>query len=278
MNYIDKLERKYGHRAIPDLTTYLAGILAVGTVIGNLFPIFVKLFCFSVPAILGGQVWRIITWIVVPPLQSSMFAVLIFLLCIVWMSKSLERLIGAFRMNVFLIGGILLTTVGSFIVALLTSCDIYLSNYHILMTLFMALALLMPEARVLVYFIIPVKMKWMLIIYLVELFYEILCCFQMGIAYGIGFGTQIVFALINLFLFFYLSKKKGFKQKRRERQFKSQFASPRPGSGIAHHKCAICGRTEITNPEMMFRYCSKCDGNKEYCEEHLFSHNHVKNS
>ncbi|MBR5738900.1 MAG: hypothetical protein IKY02_02805, partial [Lachnospiraceae bacterium] len=47
-----------------------------------------------------------------------------------------------------------------------------------------------------------------------------------------------------------------------------------PFRGVARHKCAICGRTEKTNPELEFRYCSKCVGNYEYCMDHLYTHLH----
>ena len=61
-------------------------------------------------------------------------------------------------------------------------------------------------------------------------------------------------------------------------EFKRQMAEPRPGSGITRHKCAVCGRTEVTNPELEFRYCSKCEGNFEYCQDHLFTHQHIHRS
>jgi hypothetical protein len=66
------------------------------------------------------------------------------------------------------------------------------------------------------------------------------------------------------------------RQKKRQKQFHSQFATPRPGSGITKHKCAICGRTEQDDPTLTFRFCSKCEGNYEYCQEHLFTHTHVR--
>ena len=62
----------------------------------------------------------------------------------------------------------------------------------------------------------------------------------------------------------------------RRQQFKSQMRQPRPGSGITKHKCAICGRTELDDPNLEFRFCSKCDGNYEYCQDHLFTHKHIK--
>ena len=51
-------------------------------------------------------------------------------------------------------------------------------------------------------------------------------------------------------------------------------SAPKSGAGSARHKCAICGRTENDDPNLSFRYCSKCTGNKEYCQDHLFTHTH----
>ena len=98
----------------------------------------------------------------------------------------------------------------------------------------------------------------------------------MGLLYVAVYGSQIIFSVLNLFLFFHLSKiRLSRKQKQRQKEFKAQFkAEPRPGANITRHKCVICGRTDVTNPELTFRYCSKCTGNKEYCEDHLFTHTH----
>jgi hypothetical protein len=91
------------------------------------------------------------------------------------------------------------------------------------------------------------------------------------------YSAEIIFALVNLFLFVYFCKNRvSHRQKKRQKQFRSQFSQPRPGSGIAKHKCAICGRTEQDDPTLTFRYCSKCEGNYEYCQEHLFTHTHVR--
>ena len=64
----------------------------------------------------------------------------------------------------------------------------------------------------------------------------------------------------------------------RRHQFKSQMKEPRPGSGITKHKCAVCGRTELDDPTLEFRFCSKCEGNYEYCQDHLFTHQHIRRS
>lgn len=121
---------------------------------------------------------------------------------------------------------------------------------------------------------------------LVYLGYQVVRIFSIGIAsYGTGMGilagvlncVQIVVPVLNMFWFFHAMKTRlSGKQKKRQKEFRAQFSQPRPGSGIARHKCAICGRTELTNPELQFRYCSKCVGNREYCQDHLFTHQHVK--
>ena len=155
-----------------------------------------------------------------------------------------------------------------------------------LVSMLLALAMCTPEGEVRLYFVLPIRMKWMLIFELVYLGYQVVRIFSIGIAsYGTGMGilvgvlncVQIVVPVLNMFWFFHAMKTRlSGKQKKRQKEFRAQFSQPRPGSGIARHKCAICGRTELTNPELQFRYCSKCVGNREYCQDHLFTHQHVK--
>lgn len=142
--------------------------------------------------------------------------------------------------------------------------------------MFMALAICMPDATVNLYFILPIKMKWMLAVYLIELVYELYLYYSTGgIVVLAIYGAQIIFALINLFLIFHLSRiRLTRKQKQRQREFRAQMEQPKTGATLTRHKCVICGRTDVTNPELNFRYCSKCTGNKEYCQDHLFTHTH----
>ena len=195
-------------------------------------------------------------------------------------------------MNVFLWGSVILCDIVGAIVYVVTRILLgygfspYLSTYYILMSMLLALAMCMPEGEVRLYFVLPIRMKWMLIFELVYLGYQVVRIFSIGIAsYGTGMGilvgvlncVQIVVPVLNMFWFFHAMKTRlSGKQKKRQKEFRAQFSQPRPGSGIARHKCAICGRTELTNPELQFRYCSKCVGNREYCQDHLFTHQHVK--
>ncbi len=291
MNWMDKLERKLGRYAVPNLSRYFVGAIVLGYVLSMLSPGFTDWISYDVSAILHGQIWRLFTWIFMPTTSLDFFG-LLFLLCVLMWGSSLESMLGNFRMNVFLWGGVILSDVGGILIYVITKltlgtgASIYLSTYYILMSMLLALAICMPEGEVRLYFVLPIKMKWMLVFELLYLAYIVFNTFKTMIAYangtwlgwvlGLVQSSQIILAVANMFLFFWASKTHiSRKQKKRQREFHAQFSNPRPGSGISQHKCVICGRTELTNPELQFRYCSKCTGNKEYCQDHLFTHTHM---
>lgn len=296
MSWIDKLERKIGRYAIPRLDRYLVIGIIVGyvlQVVGSAVPVFSILlsYCeFDVYSILHGQIWRIVTWVLIPPTGLDIFAIL-FLVCVLMWGNSLEMILGTFRMNVLLLGGIILCDLGGFLIYAISyfvigmGIPIYLTTYYILLSMLMAIAICMPDAQVRFWFILPMKMKWMLYFELAYMAYAIIRIFvstkaALGTAFGIMtilvYCSQMVLPLINLALFFYFIRYHvSRKQKKRKAQFQAQFSEPRPGSGITKHKCAICGRTEKDDPNLTFRYCSKCAGNYEYCQEHLFTHTHI---
>lgn len=291
MTWLDKLERKFGSYAIPNLSRYFVIATFVGFALSFASPGMLSFLSFDPASVLHGQVWRLFTWIVVP-VTSMDFLGMLFLVCVLMWGSSLESFIGTFQMNVFLIQGILINDIGGLLFYLITrlilgtGLPVYLSAHYLLFTILLALAICMPEAEVRIYFVLPVRMKWMLIVELLYLAYIVYSCFETGVeVYGKAFGllagfvmsAQIIFALLNLALFFFLAKPYHIsrKHKKRQKQFRAQFAAPRPGSGITKHKCTICGRTELDAPDMTFRYCSKCAGSHEYCEEHLYTHQHI---
>jgi len=143
------------------------------------------------------------------------------------------------------------------------------STYYVNMSIFLAFAATFPEMQVLLMFIIPVKVKYMGIIYGV---YLILECLMGGVINWVVIGSS----LLNFVVFFVTSRNKirmTPKQMKQRQQFRREV---RQTTKITRHKCAICGRTEETNPELEFRFCSKCNGNYEYCQDHLFTHKHVE--
>ena len=236
------------------------------------------------------------TWILIPPSGGNLFVTLIMLLFYCSIGTSLERTWGTYRYNVYLFQGMLFTIAGSFL--LMGYCYLFrptiflssltgtvltvntpteyfavismlFSTYYINMSIFLAYAATFPDAQVLLMFIIPVRVKWLGIIYAVMLALQFLSTSVYG-KFAIGAS------LLNFVVFFFTSRSMMHlnpKQIHRRQEFKRDV---RRSTGITKHKCAICGRTEVDSPQMQFRFCSKCDGNYEYCEEHLYTHTHIK--
>ena len=136
--------------------------------------------------------------------------------------------------------------------------------------------------EVYLYMILPIKVKWLGYLDGLYLIYIFLSSgFTVA---GISVKVSIVAALLNFLLFFFSMKKirrmgANFKaktiHKKKARAYKAKTITPKKKNG-AMHECAVCHRTELDDPELEFRYCSKCDGNYEYCQDHLFTHKHVK--
>jgi hypothetical protein len=286
MNFMDKLERKWGRYAIPELHKYLVFAYFLGYLANMISPVMVSYMQFNMSLILRGQIWRLVTWIF--SCNSTGIMTLLFLFCLLSMGKSLEYVLGTFRMNVLLIGGMILNLIVGILLYLIPLFTLgygiptQLSNYYTLISMYMALAICMPEAEVHLYFLIPIKMKWMLAVYLLSMGLELWTYYSYGGGGVAGvflmliYGTQIICALINMFFFYQMTKKRlTRKQKQRQKHFQAQMKpQPRPGAAATRHKCVICGKTEKDDPDLSFRYCSKCTGNKEYCQDHLFTHTH----
>lgn len=293
MRFLRKLERKIGKYAIPNLSLYLV----IGYVFGYALMIvnanLADWLTLNPYLILHGQVWRIFTWIILPPSGLSIWTI-IMLFFYYSVGTSLERTWGTFFYNVYIFMGIILTLIGSFILMGLSyvpalelnawriglgDSEYFLrlaysfTSYYVNMSIMLAFAATFPDAMVYLMGIIPLKMKWLGVAYGVMLVVEFL---QSDIIGKVVIGTS----LLNFVVFFMLTRR-GLgmrvspKQVKRRHDYNREIKKARPVS-VAKHKCAICGRNSEDNPETEFRFCSKCNGNYEYCQEHLFTHTHVK--
>lgn len=286
MNFLNKMERKIGKYAIPNLMIYLIAAYCIGFVIYTVNPNFMLMLTLSPYHVLHGQVWRLITWILMPT-DTRVFSLLIMALLYYQLGSALERSWGTFRFNVYIFGGMLFTVIGAFIlygiyaaagtgsletISLISSLT-FTTNY-INLTIFLAFAVMYPEMQILLFFIIPVKMKWMAVVYAVLIAINLILT-------SWGGRIAIIMSILN-FLIFFLStrnyRRVSPKEIHRKQVFKAQMREPRKGSMVTKHKCAVCGRTELDDPNLEFRFCSKCDGNYEYCQDHLFTHQHIKHS
>ena len=154
------------------------------------------------------------------------------------------------------------------------------STYYISLSIFLGFAISFPDMQVLLYFIIPIKIKWLAYLDVALLAYSMITSILSGNWAGC---VVILCSLANVLVFFLMTRKgkhNSFRQNRRRKEFKKAVsrgeAEYRNLNGITKHKCAICGRTEKDDPNLEFRFCSRCNGNYEYCQDHLFTHEHVR--
>ena len=281
LNWLDKLERKLGRFAIPNLTVYLLVGYVIGFGIVNLMRDMVGYLTLEPALILRGQVWRLLSWVLIPPTDNLIS--LVFLVLLYYsLGTALERTWGSFRYNVYIFSGLLFTVLAVFglyafyyfrygVEVPLSAVGLIGTNY-ITMSIFLAFAVIYPDMEVMLYFILPIKMKWMALVYVVLAGYD----FING---GIGIRVAIGASLLNFVIFFLSTrnyKRFGPREQARKAKFKKQSRPHMTYTNGAHHRCAVCGRTELDDPCLEFRFCSKCNGNYEYCQDHLFTHEHVK--
>ena len=293
MNQHNGLRRKLEKYAIPNLTLYLIICYGIGYLMQYLVPAGYQYLMLDPFLVLKGQVWRLVTWILIPPDSSNIFFVLITLYLYYSLGGLLERIWGTYKYNVYLFSGLLFTILGAFVLCgysvlmgaqptmytglylLNNGSAVYFgqfSTYYINMSIFLACAASIPDVQVLLMFIFPIKVKWLGIVYGIILLVN---CIQGGIATWI----VVILSLLNFLVFFLRSKGKmhlSVGQIKRQQEFHQKMRSAGQTKGITRHKCAICGRTELDGDDLEFRFCSKCNGNYEYCQYHLFTHEHVK--
>ena len=286
MKFLRKLQSKFGKYAIKNLTRYIIGtyivgyiILAIGTYTGSGIQYYLAL---NPGAIMRGEIWRLITWILMPPSQISLFTALM-LFVYYQLGTVLEHAWGAFYYNLYIFFGMLCTVIGAFIIyypgggALIiemTGGTIF-STYYVSLSIFLGFAMTFPNQQMLLFFIIPIRIKWLALVDVAFLIYSVLRSSIPAITL-----TMIISSLAAVIITFFLTMdlKGKAQQKARSASYQKKTsqgqAQRMQGKGYIH-KCAICGRTEKDDPTLEFRYCTKCRGGREYCQHHLFTHEHV---
>lgn len=308
--FINKMERKFGKYAIHNLSLYLIVGYVIGYVVSLASPALYNYLTFDPYAILHGQIWRIITWVLTLPGSDNILFMAIMLFFYYSIGNSLENTWGAFRYNVYIFSGMLFTVIGGILLyivliiiynttgnlsflgdfgiqySLLAGAEsdvigyligqcigVCVSTYYINMSIFLAFAVTYPDMQVMLYFLIPLKVKWLGFLYGAFLIYDALTT-------GWGNRVMIIVSLLNFLIFFFMTRdynRVSPKEIGRRREYRKKVYQAQQNSAYengARHKCAICGRTELDDPNLIFRYCSKCTGGKEYCQEHLFTHEH----
>ena len=281
MNFLDKMQRKYGRFAISNLMAYIM----MGQTIVLFYSLLINsalldLLYFNPFLIMKGQIWRLFTFVFIPSTSSPIFFLFAAFLYYS-IGSALEHAWGTFKFNVYYLLGMIFNMIGLTLVQLIFYNDMvlgytfYVSTYasittYLNLSLFLAYAVLYPDVQFLLYGLLPVKVKYLAYI---DVFF---------LAYGfitgnIGDRVLVVISLLN-FLLFFGNQLLGHRSTPTQKHFKAHQKELKQGPPIkvAFHKCTVCGKTELTDPDMEFRYCSKCNGNYEYCMDHLHTHTHIE--
>ncbi|MCD7815016.1 MAG: hypothetical protein LUH20_13390 [Lachnospiraceae bacterium] len=273
MDFLNKMERKFGKYAIPNLPAILITLYVAGYIIELINSNVIWYLYLSPTMILRGQIWRLVTWVIIPPYSLDVF-VIITLYFYFSIGKTLERTWGVFRFNVYIFSGMLFTIIGAFLLYFIAHVDgaYYFSTYYVCMSMFLAFAVTYPDMQVLLMFIIPIKMKWLGILYGALLLVSL-------IQGNIATRVAIVVSLLNFVIYFAMTRnlfRYSPHEIHRRNEFNRKVKKVQPNKGNTRHRCAVCGRTEKDGDHLEFRYCSKCEGNYEYCQDHLFTHQHKR--
>ena len=291
MGFLNNLQKKFGKYAIHNLTRYIIATYIIGYIIsligsstGNSIIYYLTL---NPALILQGQIWRLFTWILIPPTTISIFTV-IMLICYYQLGTILEKVWGDFYYNVYIFLGLIMTVIGTFVMYFIPYTSIVMTltqgqlitTYYVSLSIFLGFAMTFPEQQMLFMFIIPIRIKWLALVDVAYLVYVIVTAFRSSVpALGIIVLVEIICSLASTILFIVMFGRAKRQAKKRADNFKKAAESPQAKKMQAKgyiHKCYICGQTEKDDPNLVFRYCSKCNGGYEYCQNHLFTHTHIQ--
>lgn len=262
MSLLNRLERSLERFAIPNLTLYLVGGQVLFWGVSYLGTFELERIALLPAAVMAGEVWRLLTFLWLPPNSHPVFIAFAWYMFYL-MGGALEGHWGVFRFNLYIFIGWLFTVLAAFLVPGAYSTNLFLAG-----SVFLAFAHLNPEFELMIFFILPLKIKWLALIQ--WLFY----------GYALIFGSwpvrlAVLASIGNYLCFFARDIVRRAKTGRRQMEFRAQQAAAQCEEPAHRHRCVICGKTDLSHPQMDFRYCSKCAHDECYCSEHLGNHAHT---
>lgn len=215
--------------------------------------------------VLEGEIWRLFSYVFIPTTSNPIFFI-ISLMCYYYIGKQLELFWGTFKFNLYYFSGLIITSLTSMITGM------YIFNASALnFSLFLAYAVYCPEQIVYLFYILPVKMKYVAIVVLTVIGYNVLVSDTWGQRF---LEIAPIFNFILFFLPVLLKNvRRDTSSRIRKQKFKGKVLKFEQAK-VSKHRCVVCNRTEKDDENLEFRYCSKCNGNYEYCSEHIFDHVH----
>lgn len=278
--WIDRFAYSHPRFGIPNLMLYIVIANAV-TYILTLFAgaAALSFLEFDLYHVLHGEVWRLVTFVLLPFTYRPISLFIMLSFCY-FVGGTLEREWGTAKFTLYYLSGMLFSVLSTVILSLATGYYGWsLSDaYYINLTMFLAFAVMYPDAQVWFYGVIPLKAKW--------LAWADIALMAWNIARSVRYGAYAsalaaVVAILNFVIFFWEDIKSilGIQSRQRSRQtiqFKSAVRQQKKTETERgyRHKCEVCGRTDADHPELSFRYCSRCAGYHCFCEDHIFNHEH----
>ena len=273
--WLDRFCYNHPNFGIPNLMK----IVVIGNVLVYFLDMFSQgyvswLFSFSTPLILQGEVWRIISFVFVPTSGGFILWFAMTTLFYYYIGNALEQQWGTARFTVFYDLGVVLNIIVGFVMG-------GTSMYYVNMSMFFAFATLYPDLQILLYGLLPLKVKWLAWLDAALFAYDIF--FSLFSRQWITAVLPLA-ALLNYFIFFWddlmgtlrrTGQRAAYRTRPQTINFKKAQKQVREHKGYLH-KCSVCGITDADDPNMEFRYCSKCNGYYCYCMKHINNHVHVQ--
>ena len=256
---IDRLERKFNRFVIPRLTYALIAGQVIVFIMVQMDDNLTNRLLLDPHHVAAGEYWRLVTFIFLPSSDEWFY-----FLIIVWVNllfgRSLEQHWGDFKFNLYMLLGYLTSVAMAFLF------DVSLGNFPLMMAIFFAFAIEFPDFELLLFFVLPVKVRHLAILVWIGLI-------LLPLVFHPGRSTLAdLMALGHYFVFFGPGIVARFKARRRREVFETRMEQLEK---TFMHRCEACGMTEDDDSEMMFRVCSKCSDGQEYCETHIRDHEHA---
>lgn len=278
MKKIDLFCYRHPRFGIPNLMLYIV----IGNVAVWLFSamdttgLLIQSLEFSTAGLLHGQVWRLLTFVLVPESRGLLFLLMLYFYYFI--GKVLEREWGPGRFTIYYLMGMALTILYGVASYFITGDDRGLTGSYINLSMFFAFATLFPDEIVLFMFILPIKIKWLAIVNALFFAFEIFA----GLGNGMGMMAFLpLVAVLNYFVFcgdqlFSVVMPAGRQRRKKTVDFKREVRKIQYEQKNQNYtyKCAVCGRTDRDYPNLEFRYCSQCAGYHCFCQDHINNHIH----
>ena len=288
MRAIDRFCLKHRRFGIPRLMLYITAGCALVYLVALMDTTgrFLTYLYFIPDRVIRGGVWRLVTWVFVPEggmVGMSISTLLITALVLYFyyfIGTTLEREWGTPKFTIYYLTGVVMNILYAVIVRLLGGVTPFLHTRYLNLSMFFAFAALYPDQRVLLFFFIPIKIKWLAYIdgayFLISVIVDLVGGYYLA-------ALLPVLAFFNFFLFCGYELIQRLRPMRIHRptqtiHFKEAARRYREAEDARpyRHKCAVCGRTDAQYPNLEFRYCSRCNGIHCFCIDHINNHVHFQ--